>query len=108
MGTPAALGLHFLPRLSWIRLISWISLVFIILHQFLLICSLDHMCLQSLWTARSAALKGLLLQVNHWACTGGLPTVVSVEQLNPLEGTELLLPANAVCLLVFVAAELRR
>ena len=50
----------------------------------------------------------LLLQVNHWACTGGLPTVVSVEQLNPLEGTELLLPANAVCLLVFVAAELRR
>ena len=65
MGTPAALGLHFLPRLSWIRLISWISLVFIILHQFLLICSLDHMCLQSLWTARSAALKGLLLQVNH-------------------------------------------
>ena len=65
MGTPAALGLHFLPRLSWIRLISWISLVFIILHQFLLICSLDHMCLQSLWTARSTALKGLLLQVNH-------------------------------------------
>ena len=48
MGTPAALGLHFLPRLSWIRLISWISLVFIILHQFLLICSLDHMCLQSI------------------------------------------------------------